>query len=1131
MKFSDGVGISEIKKKNLKQGTLKPKAKPKAKVKAKSALKTKVVEMFDEALAEELLIIGGVTPKVVKKNGIKKFFSPKKMEYNPIYEKVPLVSGRNKYKSLSDYINDCWYADPRETGRAVGAYICATFDCNNIIFGMTRSGKGQTMVNPKVDLLSRASKMPNQIILDPKGFEARKYTYMLMSRGAEVLQFNLLEPSKSDVFNSLMDAYLAFKDDDLSSGASYVTALASTVFPTNSNDPMWSDSAANMLKRSTYILISYVLSETKRIRRLWLSKGRSNEAIAKEIDRIEGYVNPYCVYQMITILAGSISYDPDEINLADDSVEKEKDRLSLLFDALSLSYSDPVVQLALNAHEALKQTSGSGKTMASIYTTTLTGLSFFADPTIKAITTGSPSEHFDIGSLNFQRRIKVKFSLPYMKTIEPNNTLTHWSMYEDKNFTKKMDPKLFDYDGHVDSNTGICQYVFEGKLEKRIGYAKLELSSKEFEKYDEFFFEIKVEYKINRSNMSYYVNTVTNEKEVKDGFVTELKRTSHGFVEENSTVLYDDLILVDAEAERFSKLKRFKRIFEFESLRYTEKAKVVFVIAPPNKSIYQGIILSILTQIIDKNLEESYKIRPSGEPDVPTYYEFDEFGNLLYNGKGLVKLPTYMSIGLEQKQIISLYLQVIQQLREAIGGESAEKTVFANTNNITFISNTDLELVNMLSELSGTAHKTFNSSYTETIDQFAPAFKSSNVGNRSISVEQQNLITKNTLLNMKQQGHIGANATFMASSAPILNKNERIFPMSWKLHEKIPQDKNGSYSLSTLPSNRSSVINFDRYVLNPFVLLDNVMSRHKSSKQIKKEFLRVFNLTEREYLALDTKEIGYFSSIMNDLLNENKTNSNSGKKIPTVEKMQEWVSSFMDESNSSNERQKSWAHIHYWMRTLKIPEHPKSIDGQYSDRDIPELKSKYEDFYEEHKDFVVPAFNYLENEIDFESEKRYVKKYEKTFLDTEILLGDFYNPFYSVEPSVYVSTMVKLAFYTLKDRINGQVFAGEVFKVTEKDELYYGETCFIENVQSENQKISRVIDERNEGIQFDYELESQEILEKIQKINSYKNLHVKLDFTKFLIQKWGNQLNAEVLMSGQFLDKMMQAKKLLDEKD
>ena len=127
--------------------------------------------------------------------------------------------------------------------------------------------------------------------------------------------------------------------------------------------------------------------------------------------------------------------------------------------------------------------------------------------------------------------------------------------------------------------------------------------------------------------------------------------------------------------------------------------------------------------------------------------------------------------------------------------------------------------------------------------------------------------------------------------------------------------------------------------------------------------------------------------------------------------------------------------------------------------------------------------------------------------------------------------MVKLAFYTLKDRINGQVFAGEVFKVTEKDELYYGETCFIENVQSENQKISRVIDERNEGIQFDYELESQEILEKIQKINSYKNLHVKLDFTKFLIQKWGNQLNAEVLMSGQFLDKMMQAKKLLDEKD
>lgn len=86
---------------------------------------------------------------------------------------------------------------------------------------------------------------------------------------------------------------------------------------------------------------------------------------------------------------------------------------------------------------------------------------------------------------------------------------------------------------------------------------------------------------------------------------------------------------------------------------------------PSNKAIYQGIILSIITQIIDKNLEESYKIRPNGEPDVPTHYEFDEFGNLQFNGKGLVKLPTYLSIGLEQKQTHSL-LQVIQQLRETL---------------------------------------------------------------------------------------------------------------------------------------------------------------------------------------------------------------------------------------------------------------------------------------------------------------------------------------------------------------------------------------------------------------------------------------------------------------------------------
>lgn len=49
--------------------------------------------------------------------------------------------------------------------------------------------------------------------------------------------------------------------------------------------------------------------------------------------------------------------------------------------------------------------------------------------------------------------------------------------------------------------------------------------------------------------MSYYINTVTNEKEVKDGFVTELKKSGRSFRKEDSTILYDDLILVDTEEE------------------------------------------------------------------------------------------------------------------------------------------------------------------------------------------------------------------------------------------------------------------------------------------------------------------------------------------------------------------------------------------------------------------------------------------------------------------------------------------------------------------------------------------------------------------------------------------------------
>lgn len=58
------------------------------------------------------------------------------------------------------------------------------------------------------------------------------------------------------------------------------------------------------------------------------------------------------------------------------------------------------------------------------------------------------------------------------------------------------------------------------------------------------------------------------------------------------------------------------------------------------------------------------------------------------------------------------------------------------------------------------------------------------------------------------------------------------------------------------------------------------------------------------------KEIGYFSSIMEDLLNENKKDDNAGKKIPTPAEMQNYHQ-YLDESNNSNDQSKAWAQIHF----------------------------------------------------------------------------------------------------------------------------------------------------------------------------------------------------------------------------
>lgn len=76
---------------------------------------------------------------------------------------------------------------------------------NNLIIGITRSGKGETHVFPSIDTYSRASEKPSMIITDMKAelYKSNQKSKILQKRGYDVYFLNLQNPLESMGYNPL----------------------------------------------------------------------------------------------------------------------------------------------------------------------------------------------------------------------------------------------------------------------------------------------------------------------------------------------------------------------------------------------------------------------------------------------------------------------------------------------------------------------------------------------------------------------------------------------------------------------------------------------------------------------------------------------------------------------------------------------------------------------------------------------------------------------------------------------------------------------------------------------------------------------------------------------------------------
>ena len=131
--------------------------------------------------------------------------------------------------------------------------------CNNLIIGITRSGKGEMIVFPTIDIYSRAEKKASMIITDPK-LELAPASYdTLIKRGYEVHILNLIDPLDSMGYNPLQLVIDAYKKGEFADADLLCSSFCYSIFNPDEADgdsQFWANN-------STFLLSALILAHTE----------------------------------------------------------------------------------------------------------------------------------------------------------------------------------------------------------------------------------------------------------------------------------------------------------------------------------------------------------------------------------------------------------------------------------------------------------------------------------------------------------------------------------------------------------------------------------------------------------------------------------------------------------------------------------------------------------------------------------------------------------------------------------------------------------------------------------------------------------------------------------------------------
>lgn len=869
--------------------------------------------MINEDFMEELFTASEALPEYHIS------YDARKIKYNP--DGTDRVKKGGTYDTVADLINNDWFIPDYETQRPAGAYIVDTEPVNTMVLAITRAGKGQTVIEPTLDMWTRELRPNNIVINDPKGELLVKFYVRATIRGFQVIQFNLINNMKTDIYNPIGLAAEAAREGDFTKCAQYVESIANVFFPPDGGEePVWSQAANNAFKRTAYGLIDFYLEEENELRQYAEKVGMDDVVLNNKLDEMWGHVTLYNCYQMFVQMTSQKKKNPakqfmDMLKREEEKAKKEgkvdeytimhneeperfkrlqmakkiegemwngkpaEDLLTLYFNATDKLPQNGMRTLVSNANNALKSMGVAEKMMASVYGIAVSAMSFFTDPTISTLTSGRPSQNVDLSGISFPRRIGVRFHAEFMKKYHLIGTKCVWEAFADRAFTKNLGKEYFHE--NLVSREGWAKYYIRGMFPNDITYIRLQIKNAKTDNLlYEFHFSFTKEYQKSLDGRHYVKDPILDKKTVRNGTLTELKAVK----KKNS-----DMIIYKKGKSTFSQKKienissltkeaiekgeiTQKRVetntITMMSTRYSENPKMIFFVTPPHLKQYAKLLLILLKQLVDLNFEQSYMTEKDQKPLYKTRFMLDELGNLESDGHGIQDFSTMLSIGLGQDQQFTLILQTLQQLRD-VYGDSEDKIVQGNTSNIVFLKSTDDSMIDTLVKMSGITHESYIDQKTITRDMEKLVLNNEGKASYTMTTREVPVIKANDLQFLPKSNSI----VYRAGDAPIWNRNETILPMSWKLFEKEIGTGGQEYSLKTIPT-LSTAMDFDVRKNQPDFtkMLEKRMAQVLKVKKAKKIYQSAYKYDDYDLTQLDPDEYSKdIMEILNDWIREEKT--------------------------------------------------------------------------------------------------------------------------------------------------------------------------------------------------------------------------------------------------------------------